>query len=148
MTYEEKQLEKWFEQYVPDMGIAETVGGELVRAVERLAYRYYNDGDKIGHGYGIQTVNSSYRYLCDIIEDFPRPSGFEDDEYEDFVHDACASVVEFLEENPEYFEDPNSFDSRKMTDEDRRDMRDWEVNNEDEYDDYDNEDDEYDDTDY
>ena len=142
MTNEEKQLEEWFEQYVPDMGAAETVGGELVRAVERLAYRYYNDGDKIGHGYGIKTVNSSYRYLCDIIKEFPQPSGFEDDEYEDFVHDACASVVEFLEDNPEYFEEPNSFDSRQMTDEDKEDMRDWEINNED-YDDYDDTDYDY-----
>ena len=44
MDYE-KILEDWFEEYVPSMGKADTVGGEIVRAFSRIEYRSYNDGD-------------------------------------------------------------------------------------------------------
>ena len=52
MTPTEASLDALFEELVPGEGKAETVAGEIVRAVEHIAYRYDNDGDRIGIGYG------------------------------------------------------------------------------------------------
>lgn len=52
-----------FEALVPDSGAAETVAGEIIRAVSRIEYRFWNDGDKAGVGYGKETVNPAVRYL-------------------------------------------------------------------------------------
>ena len=51
------------DKYVPNNGKADTVGGELLRAVCRIDYRYYNDGDRAGIGYGKETVNPAVRFL-------------------------------------------------------------------------------------
>jgi hypothetical protein len=51
------------DKYVPGMGAAETRAGEIIRAMDRLIYRFFNDGDMVGKGYGNETCNSSYRYL-------------------------------------------------------------------------------------
>ena len=62
---QEKELtfDELFEKYVPSQGKADTVGGEIVRATNRIIYRYYNDGDMAGYGYGKETVNPACRYL-------------------------------------------------------------------------------------
>ena len=57
------------DKYVPASGAAVTVGGEIIRAMDRVIYRYWNDGDRVGEGYGNETCNSSYRYLCGQIGD-------------------------------------------------------------------------------
>lgn len=45
------------------VGKSDTVGGELVRAVNRICGRYNNDGDVIGIGYGNETCNAAGRYI-------------------------------------------------------------------------------------
>ena len=56
------------DRLIPARGKADTVGGELLRAIERLMYRYYNDGDVLTEGYGIETCMSSYLYLQDTLD--------------------------------------------------------------------------------
>lgn len=56
------------DRLIPARGKADTVGGELLRAIERLIYRYYNDGDVLTEGYGIETCMSSYLYLQDTLD--------------------------------------------------------------------------------
>ena len=65
MTPTEARLDALFEELVPGEGKAETVAGEIVRAVERIAYRYDNDGDRIGIGYGREICNPAARYLSE-----------------------------------------------------------------------------------
>lgn len=59
----EKKFNELFEKLVPASGAAESYAGELVRACARVDYRYYNDGDRIGVGYGRETCNPAARFL-------------------------------------------------------------------------------------
>lgn len=52
-----------FEELVPASGPAETVAGEIIRATCRIGYRFWNDGDQVGIGYGKETCNPAWRYL-------------------------------------------------------------------------------------
>ena len=65
MTPTEKRISALFEELVPASGKAATVAGEIVRAINRLAYRNYNDGDHVGVGYGRETCNPAARYLME-----------------------------------------------------------------------------------
>ncbi len=58
-----------FDKLVPASGKAETIGGEMLRAINRLVYRYYNDGDIVIQGYGIETCMSSYLFLEDNLSE-------------------------------------------------------------------------------
>jgi hypothetical protein len=59
----EKELDKLFNELVPGSGVADTVEGEMVRAIMRIMYRYYNDGDYYFRGYGKETCAPSVDYL-------------------------------------------------------------------------------------
>ena len=60
-----EQMERWFDEFVPSAGKSECRGGEICRAFARINYRYYNDGDRIGQGYGNETCNAAARYLIE-----------------------------------------------------------------------------------
>ena len=62
MTKNEDRINKLFKELVPETGKADSLAGELVRAMSRIAYRFYNDGD-------IQTMtNKAKTYLKNIQE--------------------------------------------------------------------------------
>ena len=61
----DKPIETAFELLVPSSGPAETVAGELVRAMMRILYRDYNDGDLFYEGYGMETCGDAVAYLCE-----------------------------------------------------------------------------------
>ena len=63
MTEAETRMCELFEELVPAEGKADTVAGEIVRAINWIAYRNGNDGDRIGVGYGKETCNPPARYL-------------------------------------------------------------------------------------
>lgn len=91
----EKDGDIMFNELVPGSGNADNLGGELLRAAERIAYRYWNDGDKAGEGYGRETVNPAVRFmearverqdgcnLCDLV-----------DEIYDFVNRGYCNLVD------------------------------------------------------
>lgn len=58
-----EQLDKLFDELVPKSGKAESLAGELVRAASRICYRFFNDGDMVGVGYGKETCNPAARFL-------------------------------------------------------------------------------------
>ena len=129
---------KLWSKYVPSMGMANTVGGEILRAMSRIIYRYYNDGDMVGIGYGNQTVNSSDRYLYEEVPGYSTLDGicFED-VYEEIMLRNHRTIFEFLTgEGKHLFEIANTIDSREPSDEDiRREREDYEEDweNEDEF---------------
>ena len=98
----EKILEVLFEDLVPNSGKADTVAGELVRAMMRLLYRDYNDGDLFYEGYGIETCGSSVAYLIYIIDDlydsFSRVANRQetDDKYTDSLNSICNQVLNYI----------------------------------------------------
>lgn len=56
MTKNEERINKLFKELVPETGKADSLAGELVRAMSRIGYRFYNDGDQLGIGYGKETA--------------------------------------------------------------------------------------------
>ena len=44
---EDKQWQSWENDYMPASGKADTLAGEIIRAMDRIVYRWYNDGDTV-----------------------------------------------------------------------------------------------------
>lgn len=63
MTVNENRINSLFEELVPPIGKADSLAGEIIRATCRIGYRYFNDGDYIGIGYGKETCNPAARFL-------------------------------------------------------------------------------------
>lgn len=117
LWYEEdsiKKLDELFDQYVPARGNADTVGGEIVRAAERIIYRYFNDGDIVGWLYGNVTTNGSDRFLVKHVPGYKSLVDCTTDEevYEVLLVRRANLIVDYLLANPSIFEEPNSEDSR------------------------------------
>jgi hypothetical protein len=131
----------WFAYWVPRLGAAETVAGEIIRAMGRLRYRYWNDGDMAGVGYGNETCNSSNRYLLSHVygyKDLDYGGLEKADDYERDMADNHFQVVIFLLTIGQIlFFMYNTENSRKRTEEDRRrsdaDCGIWGEDEEDEY---------------
>ena len=116
LTKCEQQLNELFEMLVPYIGPAETVAGEILRATARVGYRWHNDGDQIGVGYGKETCNPAARYLeekCDdsvssIISDMW--CCWSDDKYDKLMQNLFEAVLAFLRKHPELEKTPNNED--------------------------------------
>ena len=162
-SYIMTQFENKFAAYVPAMGNAPTMGGEMVRAMNRIGYRYLNDGDKLNDGFGRETVNPAARYLMakgsddvkDALEQMWAPySGdyYSDEQYEMMLTELGNALLIQFDEQPDLFSTPNKEDMFDYADkyEDRDDSYDdeeeyYEEEEEDDYeDDYEDEE-EYDD---
>ncbi len=59
----EKRNEVLYDKLVPGSGAAGTVEGEMLRAINRIIYRYYNDGDYYYKGYGTETAGPAHSFL-------------------------------------------------------------------------------------
>lgn len=108
-------FEDWFDILVPRSGEAPTVAGEIVRAVNRLAYRYFNDGDKFYEGYGRETCGSSAAYLYEIEPFYELLTDMVDmngDAYEQATNQLCDIAQDYLLDTPELFGTINEHDSR------------------------------------
>lgn len=105
-----------FDELVPASGKADTVAGEIIRAVNRIAYRNWNDGDHIGCDYGNETCNAPARYLQShtnkeiesLIDEMW--GNYNDDDYDFQVDKLLGLVCTFVNENPELKETPNTTD--------------------------------------
>ena len=69
ITANEEKLNRLFEELVPARGKADSLAGEIVRATSRIGYRFFNDGDQIGVGYGKETCNAAARFLMEKTDD-------------------------------------------------------------------------------
>ena len=129
LTLEQDQIwESLWDKYVPSMGMAETVGGEILRAMSRIIYRFFNDGDMVGVGYGNETCNSSDRYLCGVVPEYVTLDQFyesQETEYEDQMFRDHRIVFAYLQANPQVFETTNTIDSRDADEDDYRRSREY-----------------------
>ena len=118
----EETLEVLFEDLVPGEGAADTVAGEMVRAMMRVLYRDANDGDKFFLGYGLETCASSVAYLCSMIPvidkhvDLMLEEAFryvdDDEAYTKQLNQMTEEVVDHIMNNQELIFTPNEEDSR------------------------------------
>lgn len=112
-------LHPYFEVLVPSAGPAETVAGELVRAMMRLLYRDWNDGDVFYSSYGLETCGSSAQYLMDVgpstIYDTlfaAADNNAREDDYTEYLNKATLQLIEYLDAHPELYGEENTVDSR------------------------------------
>ena len=116
MTIVEKKLSDLFDELVPASGKADTVAGEIVRAVERIIYRNWNDGDHIGVGYGRETCNPAARYLSkvcggEVAACIGAMWGVENDTIYDKLTDLLGKLVlDYLDRHPDMKIAENVFD--------------------------------------
>jgi hypothetical protein len=52
-----------FGKLVPGSGNAGTMEGEMLRAINKIVYRKYNDGDYFFTGYGCETAGPAHSFL-------------------------------------------------------------------------------------
>ena len=107
MLCNETRLNKLFEELVPETGKADSLAGELVRAASRIGYRFFNDGDRIGLGYGSETCNPAARFLRErgdkkIAACINALWGLDDDiVYEEFLDALVGAVADYVERRPD-----------------------------------------------
>jgi hypothetical protein len=59
----EDRNEPLYSELVAGSGKSDTVEGEMLRAINRIVYRYYNDGDEYMRGYGTETAGPAHSFL-------------------------------------------------------------------------------------
>jgi len=52
-----------YDELVAGSGKSDTMEGEMLRAINRIVYRYYNDGDEYHTGYGTETAGPAHSFL-------------------------------------------------------------------------------------
>lgn len=147
MLKNEERINALFEELVPASGKADSLAGELVRAVSRIGYRFFNDGDQLGIGYGKETCNPAGRFL---IAKAPREIGdlvaglwgmISEAGYEAVLDILTGKVADYVESHPELREQPTedmwSFrNADEDVDEDEEEEDDWYEDDEEEPDEF------------
>lgn len=137
----EDRNEPLYDKLVAGSGKSETVEGEILRAINRIIYRYYNDGDKYFQGYGTETAGPAHSFL--VNANHPLKSAMvkifgDGTNYEQTIKDALDIILDYIESR-----------QGKYTPNNVGDMFDYEPEfendefEEEDYDDYDDEDDDY-----
>ena len=127
MTAEDR-INALFHELVPASGPAETVAGEIIRAICRIGYRWVNDGDQLGIGYGKQTCNPAGRYLGKTCSDEIEKQIWDlmydpiyDDSYDGAYDKALKKleeeIIDYLDEHPELKTKENTEDMWDCRDE-------------------------------
>lgn len=112
-------LQILFDELVPPSGPAETVAGEIVRAIMRLRYRDYNDGDKFYEGYGLEACAASATYLAnhgfadDLEKILEAAANFEmdDETYTEAIKDLEEKIIHEIIQDVDLFINKNEEDS-------------------------------------
>lgn len=116
LTATETRINELFEELVPPQGKADTVAGEIIRAVCRLHYRNWNDGDHVGVGYGKETCNPAARFLAKrgsremetvIYNMWGDPL---DDSYDASMEILLDQTIQYIDDHPELKTAPNAED--------------------------------------
>ena len=137
-----------YDKLVKGQGKSDTVEGEILRAVNRIVYRWGNDGDYFWKGYGTETVGPAISYLVNSSR-IPQivqskfnawESNNEGKNYDiKELEDLLAIALEYIESKDESEYSKNTEDMFDYESE----YQDEEEDDYDDYDDYDEEEDEY-----
>jgi hypothetical protein len=137
----EDRNEKFFD-LVPGAGSADTIEGEMLRAINRIVYRYYNDGDEYMRGYGTETAGPAHSFLINSNNPLQQELTIifrRGTDYEETIKLALTTILDYIESRN------NDYTKNTLGD-----MLDYEPEFEDEesYEDDWDDDDYYDDDDY
>ena len=100
----EDRNEPLYDKLVPGQGKAETLEGEMLRAINRIVYRYYNDGDKYNEGYGTETAGPAHSFLVNAVhplrakmDSIMDGEKLSDNEYESMLKEALGLILDYIE---------------------------------------------------
>ena len=137
----EDRNEPLYDKLVAGMGKSETVEGEMLRAINRIAYRYYNDGDEYMRGYGTETAGPAHSFL--VNANHPLKSAMvkifgDGTNYEQTIKDALDTILDYIESRQGKYT-PNNvgdmFDYEPEFEDDEYEEEDYDAD----YDEFDNE---------
>jgi len=118
-------------QHVPACGKSKNLGGEILRAINRIIYKFYNDGDTVARYYS-SSYNHSYGAELFLQKKVPGYIPMRDinyDYFSEFEEAACKNlkiVVDYLRNNPALFEVENTEDFLDLSPEEEwPDDEDW-----------------------
>ena len=146
MLKNEARMNALFEELVPMSGKADSLAGELVRATCRIGYRFFNDGDQLGIGYGKETCNAAGRF---ILKKTPREIGdlvaalwgmASEGGYEAVLDVLVGRMADYIDENPDLRNQPteNMYDYydeyEDRDDEEEEDEEDYEEEEDEDWD--------------
>lgn len=112
MTKNAERINEFFKELVPFEGKADSLAGELVRAISRIGYRFFNDGDLVNIGYGKETCNPAARFLIakgnHEVSDLTVALWeiFSEDAYEKVLDALEGAVADYIEQNPDLRNQP------------------------------------------
>ena len=96
----EKRNESLYDKLVPGMGKADTQEGEMLRAINRIIYRYYNDGDEYFRGYGTETAGPAHSFLVNAntgVRSAMEKIFGDGTNYEETIEDALEHILSHIE---------------------------------------------------
>lgn len=67
----DKLFDELFSKLIPPSGPSKYFEGEILRALNKIIYRYYNDGDYCFDGYGIETAGAPAMFLKQYANRIP-----------------------------------------------------------------------------
>ena len=111
LTPENKEFfDDKYERFVPWSGSSNTLGGEIIRAISRICYRFYNDGDTVARYYG-SDYNSSWacdEFLEKHVPGYSSMKNIYDDElFEEALSKNLNHITEYLRRNEALFQVEN-----------------------------------------
>lgn len=129
---------KWhdamYDRYVPACGKCNTLGGEILRAINRIVYKFYNDGDTVSRYYS-SSYNHSYgaeKFLQKHVPSYVPMRDISYDDITEFEEAVCKNlkrVVDYLRKNEALFKVENNEDFLDLSPEEEwEDENDWDEN--------------------
>jgi len=99
----EDRNEPLYNKLVPGNGDAETLEGEMLRAINRLIYRWFNSGDKYYEGYGTETAGPAHSFLVNANHPLKAMMNrlfrefISGDEYEKMLNEVLEAILTHIE---------------------------------------------------
>ena len=114
----EKRNEVLYDKLVPGSGNSDFIEGEMLRAINRIIYRYYNDGDFFYKGYGAETAGPAHSFLTNSREipleiqstlssTFSKAIDASEDGYERLLNFALEKVLDYIEDKDGNYTESN-----------------------------------------
>ena len=110
----EKRNDELFDKLVQRTGKSNFIEGEMLRAINKIVYRFYNDGDVYYNGYGCETAGPAHSFLINcteingvlqdkIMKAFDKECYAHDDEiYEAGLETVLTLIVDYVEGIEDY----------------------------------------------
>ena len=96
----ENRNQPLYDELVAGSGESDTMEGEMLRAINRIVYRYYNDGDEYHTGYGIETVGPAHSFLVNANTEVKSAMNMifkNGTNYEKTIEDALEHILSHIE---------------------------------------------------